>query len=69
MIDPDPSLTVRAANPLGDNVPAQDVAASPLPGADAVPVRVGVGVVGSLVVFGLIMGARSINRRPSESRR
>jgi len=69
LIDPDPSLTVRAANPLGDNVPAQDVAASPLPGADAVPVRVGVGVVGSLVVFGLIMGARSINRRPSESRR
>ncbi|MEU0495522.1 D-alanyl-D-alanine carboxypeptidase family protein [Mycobacterium sp. NPDC006124] len=69
LVEPDPSLTVRAANPLGDNVPAQDVAASPLPGADAVPVRVGVGVVGSLVVFALIMGARSINRRPSESRR
>ncbi|GAB7071782.1 D-alanyl-D-alanine carboxypeptidase [Mycobacterium hodleri] len=69
LIDPDPSLTVRAANPLGDNVPAQDVAASPLASADAVPVRVGVGVVGSVVVLGLIMGARSLNRRPTESRR
>ncbi|MDP9166754.1 MAG: D-alanyl-D-alanine carboxypeptidase [Actinomycetota bacterium] len=64
LIEPDPSLVVRAANPLGDNVPAQDVAASPLPAADAVPVRVGVGVVGSIVVFGLIMAARSLNRRP-----
>ncbi len=66
LIEPDPSLVVRAANPLGDNVPAQDVAASPLPAADAVPVRVGVGVVGSIVVFGLIMAARSLNRRPGD---
>jgi D-alanyl-D-alanine carboxypeptidase (penicillin-binding protein 5/6) len=28
------------------------------------PVRVGVGVVGSVIVLGLIMGARSMNRRP-----
>src|SRR3954454_24596364 len=34
LIDPDPSLVARAANPLGDNVPAQDVAAPPLPIAD-----------------------------------
>jgi D-alanyl-D-alanine carboxypeptidase (penicillin-binding protein 5/6) len=27
------------------------------------PVRVGVGVVGSVIVFGLIMCARSMNRR------
>lgn len=66
LIDPDPSLVARAANPLGDNVPAQDVAASPLPTADAVPVRVGVGVVGAIVVFGLIMAARSLNRRPTD---
>jgi len=42
------------------------VAASPLPTADAVPVRVGVGVVGAIVVFGLIMAARSLNRRPTD---
>ncbi len=66
LIDPDPSLTIRAANPLGDNVRAQDVAASPLLGTDAVPVRVGVGVVGSIIVFGLIMAARSLNRRPTD---
>jgi serine-type D-Ala-D-Ala carboxypeptidase (penicillin-binding protein 5/6) len=28
------------------------------------PVRVGVGVIGTVVVFGLIMVARSTNRRP-----
>jgi serine-type D-Ala-D-Ala carboxypeptidase (penicillin-binding protein 5/6) len=28
------------------------------------PVRVGVGIVGSIIVFGLILGARSLNRRP-----
>jgi len=27
-------------------------------------VRVGVGVVGTIIVFGLIMVARSMNRRP-----
>ena len=35
-----------------------------LPDIDATPVRVGVGIVGSIIVFGLIMGARSLNRRP-----
>jgi D-alanyl-D-alanine carboxypeptidase (penicillin-binding protein 5/6) len=65
LIEPDPSLTVRDQNPLGDKVPAQDVAAPQLPTANAVPVRVGVGVAGSIVVFGLIMAARSLNRRPT----
>ena len=32
--------------------------------ADALPVRVGVGVIGTLVVFGLIMVVRSMNSRP-----
>ncbi|MET0456264.1 MAG: D-alanyl-D-alanine carboxypeptidase family protein [Mycobacterium sp.] len=64
LIEPDPSLTARNEVPLGDDVPAQDVA-MPLPGADAAPVRVGVGVVGSIIVFGLIMAARSLNRRPT----
>ena len=35
-----------------------------LPPADALPVRVGVTVVGTVIVFGLIMAARSLNRRP-----
>jgi D-alanyl-D-alanine carboxypeptidase (penicillin-binding protein 5/6) len=35
-----------------------------LPDMDATPVRVGVGIVGSIIVFGLIMAARSVNRRP-----
>ncbi|MBZ4589001.1 D-alanyl-D-alanine carboxypeptidase, partial [Mycobacterium avium subsp. hominissuis] len=32
--------------------------------ADALPVRVGVAVIGTIVVFTLIMMARSMNRRP-----
>jgi serine-type D-Ala-D-Ala carboxypeptidase (penicillin-binding protein 5/6) len=35
-----------------------------LPDIDAMPVRVGVAIVGSIIVFGLIMAARSVNRRP-----
>lgn len=65
LVDPDPSLVARDANPVGDKTPAQDVVAAGLPSADATPVRVGVGVVGAVVVFGLIMAARSLNRRPT----
>lgn len=65
LIEPDPSLTARNDNPLGDNVPAQDVASTQVPTVDAVPVRVGVGVAGSIIVFALIMAARSLNRRPT----
>jgi len=32
-----------------------------------VPVRVGVAIFGTIVVFGLIMGARAVNRRPGRS--
>jgi serine-type D-Ala-D-Ala carboxypeptidase (penicillin-binding protein 5/6) len=39
-------------------------AAPALPAADALPVRVGVAFVGTVIVFCLIMGARSLNRRP-----
>jgi D-alanyl-D-alanine carboxypeptidase (penicillin-binding protein 5/6) len=28
------------------------------------PVRIGVAVIGTVIVFGLIMAARSLNRRP-----
>jgi D-alanyl-D-alanine carboxypeptidase (penicillin-binding protein 5/6) len=63
LIEPDPSLREIKADPAADRAAAQAVA-STLPPADAMPVRVGVGVVGAVVVFGLIMGARSLNRRP-----
>jgi D-alanyl-D-alanine carboxypeptidase (penicillin-binding protein 5/6) len=65
LIDPDPSLTPPKPEP--DSAVAAKASAV-LPEADAVPVRVGVGVVGSLVIFGLILMARSINRRPVRGR-
>ena len=58
LVDPDPSLVPKAPN----SAAAQ--AAAVLPGADALPVRVGVTVIGSVIVFGLIMAARSLNQRP-----
>ncbi|MGA5542054.1 D-alanyl-D-alanine carboxypeptidase family protein [Mycobacterium sp. NPDC051198] len=58
LVDPDPSLTTPKADPA-----AAAQAASVLPPADALPVRIGVGIVGVLVVFMLMMGARSLNRR------
>jgi serine-type D-Ala-D-Ala carboxypeptidase (penicillin-binding protein 5/6) len=62
LIEPDPSLLASKPETAGG---AAAVNAAPvLPDVDAMPVRVGVAIVGSLVVFGLIMGARSLNRRP-----
>jgi len=61
LIEPDPSLL--APKPGAAPNPAA-AASGPLPDIDAMPVRVGVGVVGSIIVFGLILGARSLNRRP-----
>ncbi|BBY98502.1 D-alanyl-D-alanine carboxypeptidase family protein [Mycolicibacterium fallax] len=58
LVDPDPALTRVEPEPT-----AAVNAATLIPAADATPVRVGVGVVGTLVVFSLIMVARSINRR------
>ncbi|HEV7418433.1 MAG TPA: D-alanyl-D-alanine carboxypeptidase family protein [Mycobacterium sp.] len=63
LVEPDPVLTTTKADPAADAAAAQAVAPT-LPPADATPVRVGVGVVGAVVVFGLIMGARTLNRRP-----
>lgn len=61
LIEPDPSL-VATPESAADNTSAK--AAAVLPPADALPVRVGVTVIGAIVVFGLIMAARSLNRRP-----
>jgi len=62
LVEPDPSLTTPKVDPAANPAAAQ--ADTALPEADAMPIRVGVGVIGSIVVFGLIMGARSLNRRP-----
>lgn len=65
LIEPDPSLTMTKPNPASAAAAAAQSMA--VPDANATPVRVGVGVVGTLVVFSLIMGARSVNRRPEHS--
>jgi D-alanyl-D-alanine carboxypeptidase (penicillin-binding protein 5/6) len=62
LIEPDPSLVAR--QPDGADATVASAAPAALANVDAMPVRVGVGVVGSVIVFGLIMGARSLNRRP-----
>ncbi len=55
LIEPDPSL-------LPPRPEAAPVAAPILP-TDAVPVRVGVAVVGTMIIFSLILAARSLNQR------
>ena len=60
LVDPDPSLT-RPRSPLDTTAQAGPV----LPADDSVPVRVGVAIFGTIIVFGLIMGARNLNRRPA----
>jgi len=55
LIEPDPSLI-----PMKPEAPPTDI---PLLSADALPVRVGVAVVGTMVVFSLIGVARSLNQR------
>lgn len=60
LIEPDPSLVTKP----DDAADRHPQAAGMMSSADDLPVRVGVGVVGSVIVFGLIMAARSMNRRP-----
>ncbi len=55
-----------AGAPAGESrttTPALKATAA-IPAADALPVRVGVAFVGAIIVFCLIMAARSMNRRP-----
>ncbi|MGA8545544.1 MAG: D-alanyl-D-alanine carboxypeptidase family protein [Mycobacterium sp.] len=64
LIEPDPSVAAKSANG-GDAAPGTSTnAATFVPSADALPVRVGVAVIGTVIVLGLIMAARSMNRRP-----
>jgi D-alanyl-D-alanine carboxypeptidase (penicillin-binding protein 5/6) len=58
LIEPDPSLLARKSDAANNT--AVNAASTPLPDIDTMPVRIGVGIV-----FGLIMGARSLNRRPA----
>lgn len=61
LIEPDPALA--SAGQPGEHHPDAQ-AAGPSSSGDALPVRVGVAIIGALVVFGLIMVARSMNRGP-----
>jgi serine-type D-Ala-D-Ala carboxypeptidase (penicillin-binding protein 5/6) len=62
LIEPDPSLLAPKPEAATTNTAVN--AAPILSDVDAMPVRVGVAIVGSIIVFGLILGARSLNRRP-----
>ncbi|OBI17261.1 D-alanyl-D-alanine carboxypeptidase [Mycobacterium sp. E2327] len=62
LIEPDPSLMPARHDGAADRPGAQ--AAPLMPAADALPVRVGVAAIGTVIVFSLIMVARSMNRRP-----
>ncbi len=65
LIEPDPALV--APEPAGANRDAGAAAARAAaitPPVEAVPVRVGVAVIGTIIVFALIMAARSVNHRP-----
>ena len=64
LIEPDPSLIATKRDAAADRQGNGAHAAGILPSADALPVRVGVAVVGTIIVFALIMVARSMNRRP-----
>lgn len=60
LVEPDPALLAPRHAPVDPAAQAAPV----LPGAETLPVRVGVAVIGTLIVFTLIMGARALNRRP-----
>ena len=65
LIEPDPSLLPNKRDSAADRQGNGAQAGGLMPSADALPVRVGVAVVGMIIVLGLIMVARSMNRRPS----
>ncbi|EKF24722.1 D-alanyl-D-alanine carboxypeptidase family protein [Mycolicibacterium hassiacum DSM 44199] len=58
LVDPDPSLMAQQPG-----APNPATAAPAFNDVNATPVRVGVAVIGTIVVFALIMAARSVNRR------
>lgn len=62
LVEPDPALLAQSADDGAERAAAQ--AAAIVPDADALAVRVGVAVIGAIIVFVLMMVARSLNRRP-----
>ena len=64
LIEPDPALMPAKQDSAADRRGIGAQAAGIMPSADELPVRVGVAVIGTIIVFGLIMVARSMNRRP-----
>ncbi|MBV5242393.1 D-alanyl-D-alanine carboxypeptidase [Mycolicibacterium sp. PAM1] len=66
LIEPDPSLGVDRADPAVAALTKTNANANAvLPDVDAMPVRIGVGVIGAVIVLTLIMGARALNSRPA----
>jgi D-alanyl-D-alanine carboxypeptidase (penicillin-binding protein 5/6) len=64
LIEPDPALVAAKPDTAADDAGASARAAGIMPATDAMPVRVGVAIIGAIIVFALIMVARSLNRRP-----
>ena len=69
LIEPDPSVLPTRHDGTADRQGVSAQAAGLIPSANAMPVRVGVAVIGTIIVFGLIMVARSMNRRPQHQHR
>ncbi|HUH69196.1 MAG TPA: D-alanyl-D-alanine carboxypeptidase family protein [Mycobacterium sp.] len=69
LIEPDPSLMPASRDGAADGQGNGARAAGIMSSADAVPVRVGVAVIGAIIVSGLITVARSMNRRPQHQHR
>ena len=65
LVEPDPSLRGTEADAATAASATKTNANAVLPDVDAMPVRIGVGVIGAVIVFSLIMGARALNRRPA----
>jgi serine-type D-Ala-D-Ala carboxypeptidase (penicillin-binding protein 5/6) len=63
LIEPDPALVAKPDSAADRRTNGAE-AAGLMPSGDTLPVRVGVAVVGTMIVFALIMVARSMNRRP-----
>lgn len=61
LVEPDPALLAPVRGPV--TAPAAAPADVLLAAADTLPVRVGVAIIGALIVFGLMLVARSMNRR------
>ncbi|MCV7122854.1 D-alanyl-D-alanine carboxypeptidase family protein [Mycobacterium lacus] len=65
LVEPDPALVTGGQENPADRQANGAQAAGLMSSAETLPVRVGVAVIGTIIVFGLMMVARSVNRRRS----